>query len=298
MSQKTELSHNLYTYNEDRYDYRVSYDSLHSPAQYGKTRVFQLGRIHCHRHTEIPVHPQLNYIELTVATDGRATVYTNGKGVEIVAGDIHVSFAGDFHSITSDSKEPLKYDFISFSTEDVELNSAIEKIIENHHDAASRVIRSRSVVKHLSDAINEMADSDEYTERVMTAILERMTVSLIRAFNSRGREDTITGAGEEELLCLKLMNYIDNHIYTISNLRELESITNYTYNYMSNLFKKVTGDTLANYYRNRRFEAATLLLKSGQFSISQISAMLNYSSIYSFSLAFKKKYGYSPTSVK
>ena len=104
--------------------------------------------------------------------------------------------------------------------------------------------------------------------------------------------------GDEEILCLKLMNYIDNHIYSITNLKELEGVTNYTYNYTSNTFKRVTGDTLANYYRNRRFETAALLLKSGRFTIGQVASMLNYSSIYSFSLAFKKRYGYAPTAIK
>jgi AraC-like DNA-binding protein len=53
-----------------------------------------------------------------------------------------------------------------------------------------------------------------------------------------------------------------------------------------------------NYYKNRRLQTARLLLQSGQFSVTDISAMLNYSSVYSFSLAFKKKYGYPPSEEK
>ena len=281
-----------------KYDYRISCDCGSNPITYGSNQLYQLGRLHCNRHTVIPVHTQLNYVELTIATDGRATVYTNGEGVQIEAGDIYVSFAGDFHAITSDSREPLKYDFVSFQSEDPAIVAALEVIIADHHDASARIIRNSLIGKLVSEAINELASSDGFTDRVMTALLDRIIIGVIRTFNSTDKERIQSSIGEEELLCLKLMNYIDNHIYSINNLKELVSITNYTYNYMSNLFKRVTGDTLLNYYRNRRFEAATLLLKSGQFTISQIAQMLNYSSIYSFSLAFKKKYGYSPTEAK
>lgn len=281
-----------------KYDYRVSCDRISAPLVYGSTMLYQLGRIHCNRHTVIPVHTQLNFIELTIATDGKATVYTNGKAVQMQAGDIYVSFAGDFHSISSDSKEPLKYDFITFQSTDSLVCTELDRIIADHHDASARIIHNSLIGKLVSEAINEISVGDAFTDRVMTALLDRIIVGVIRTFNSKNGERIQSSIGEEELLCLKLMNYVDNHIYTINNLRELVSITNYTYNYMSNLFKKVTGDTLLNYYRNRRFEAATLLLKSGQFTISQIAQMLNYSSIYSFSLAFKKKYGYSPTDAK
>ena len=55
-----------------------------------------------------------------------------------------------------------------------------------------------------------------------------------------------------------------------------------------------TDSTLADYYRNRRLEAARLLIAQGDLSITHIADLLNYSSIYTFSRAFKDKYGVSP----
>lgn len=40
--------------------------------------------------------------------------------------------------------------------------------------------------------------------------------------------------------------------------------------------------------------AARLLLNEGKLNITKIAELLNYSSIYSFSKAFKEKYGVSP----
>ena len=281
-----------------RYDYKFSSDNMYEPLTFGNNSLYQLGRIHCHRHTVIPLHTQLNYIELTIATDGKATVITNGEGVEISAGDIYVSFAGDFHSIISNEISPLKYDFITVKTDDPQLNEAFEQIIADRHPSGSRVVRDDVICRLVSQAINEINDRDCFTDRIMESIINQILILLIRAFNTTKPRAVQSGADEAELLCFKLMNYIDNHIYTVKNLRELERITNYTYNYLSNLFKKVTGDTLSNYYQNRRFEAATHLLSSGQFTVSQVASMLGYSSIYSFSLAFKKKYGYPPNKLR
>jgi AraC-like DNA-binding protein len=91
------------------------------------------------------------------------------------------------------------------------------------------------------------------------------------------------------------MNYVDSHIYTLKSLKELGVLTGYNYNYASNVFKAVTGETLLNYYRSKRLKTARLLLNEGKLSVSELSTLLNYSSVYAFSRAFKDKYGVSPT---
>ena len=282
----------------ERYDYRISCDTLSNPLKYGESTLYQLGRIHCRRGSEIPVHTQLNYVELTIATDGRGTVFTNGEAADIETGDIYVSFPGDFHAITSDAHEALKYDFISWRNDNTVLAAAMEKIFADRHDAGVRIIRSRVAARIVADAINELALNDEFVDFVLAGMLDRLTAEIIRTFNSVKVDVIGASKSDEKLLCLKLMNYIDNHIYTIESLGDLTEISNYTYNYTSNLFKRVTGDTLLNYYRNRRLETAALLLRSDRFTIGQVASMLHYSSIYSFSLAYKKKYGYAPTEEK
>lgn len=90
------------------------------------------------------------------------------------------------------------------------------------------------------------------------------------------------------------MHYIDTHIYSIKNLSCLSERFSYNYSYLSDLFKKCTGNTIANYYQTRRLETAKLLINSGELKITSIAERLNYSSLYTFSKAFKKKYGLSP----
>jgi AraC-like DNA-binding protein len=269
-----------------------------SPTAFGSVVVYQIGRLHCNGDTVIVPHPQFNCFELTVVTDGEGSVFTDGVETRVHGGDIYVSFAGDFHSIVSDPNDPLKYDFISVSTARADLSEDLERIVERYHSPETRVIRDERIGRLLSRAISEINNEQYHSEIIIEAIVNQMLVYTIRDFKSLEHRLNIDGVPQSDLICFKAMNYIDNHIYTMKSLAELCEVTNYSYNYLSNLFKKTTSDTLLNYYRNRRLETANLLLRSEEYSVTEVANMLNYSSIYSFSLAFKKKYGFSPSYLK
>ena len=292
------MNANFVKSHSEEFDYRISKDRILHPLRYGAHSLYQIGRMHCNKHTKIPMHTQLNYIELTVAKDGRASVVTNGSAVNIKAGDIYISFPGDFHEIVIDERAPLKYDYITVMTEDSTLLKELDGIIADCHDAHARVARDDRLQRLVADAIGEIHAPDPLTDGVMASLIHQLLVTVIRVYQSRSQKTLSEPLTDAEHLCLRLMNYIDNHIYTINNLAELAEISNYSYNYTSNLFKRVTGDTLTNYYQNRRLETAMLLLQAGQLSVTQTAGLLNYSSIYAFSLAFKRHYGYPPSAVK
>ena len=94
------------------------------------------------------------------------------------------------------------------------------------------------------------------------------------------------------------MNYIDTHIYSLKNLEDLADITDYSYGYLSALFKKTTSNTLSNYYHEKKLDAARLLILENKYKIIEIAEMLNYTSVYSFSKAFSNRYGVSPRNYK
>ena len=71
-------------------------------------------------------------------------------------------------------------------------------------------------------------------------------------------------------------------------------MTGYSYGYLSALFKKTTSHTLAHYYYEKKLDVARLLILEERFTITEISEMLNYASVYSFSKAFSKRFGVAP----
>ena len=87
---------------------------------------------------------------------------------------------------------------------------------------------------------------------------------------------------------------MDTHIYSLKSLKELEDFADYSYGYLSALFKRTTGNSLSDYYRERKLEAARILITENRIKATEISEMLGYSSVYAFSKAFTKRFGLSP----
>ena len=280
---------------QKRHRYEVSWNSLALPECYGDGLLYQVGRIHMHPAARISEHIQLNYFELTIATEGAGTVVTNGTAVPITAGDVYLSFAGDFHAILSDAREPLKFDFVTVSTKSTSLLSALDALVASHHDAGARLLRDKTLSRTASRILAEKLDPSPFGERLLSALIDELLILLLRGFEEK-TPPAERGGSEKEMLALRLMHYIDSHIYSISSLTALAELTGYTYNYLSGLFKETTGETLSHYYNSRRLEAASLLLREG-FSVTKTASLLGYGSIYAFSIAYKKRFSVPPSAV-
>ena len=64
--------------------------------------------------------------------------------------------------------------------------------------------------------------------------------------------------------------------------------------YLKKGFKEMFGTTIFDFYQNQRMEHARYLLYEKGLSVSEVSALLGYSSISHFSTAFKKHTGLKP----
>lgn len=278
-------------------NYHFDRNYLDEPVKYGSVLLYQVGRMYASVDTVIHRHVQLDCIELTIVTDGCATVYTNGVATEVTKGDIYVSFAGDVHEIVSNPKDPVKFDFVAFNTLDPELHVSCEKIMLEFHNERQRVIRDDDIAEIVSRVSVEDSKRESFSEKLMEALINQMIIYMIRAFEGIVQAHSSRIPEDSEVFCYSLMNYIDSHIYTMRSLSELSEFTNYSYNYLSNFYKSVTGDTLMNYYRKKRLETARLLLSDEEMSVTKVSSLLGYSSVYTFSRAFKDYYGIAPSEV-
>jgi AraC-like DNA-binding protein len=70
---------------------------------------------------------------------------------------------------------------------------------------------------------------------------------------------------------------------------------NYDYTYLANLFSEVTGITIERYLIAHKIERVKELLLYDEFTLTEISYMLNYSSVAHLSSQFKKVTGLTPT---
>jgi AraC-like DNA-binding protein len=69
---------------------------------------------------------------------------------------------------------------------------------------------------------------------------------------------------------------------------------NYEYNYLSNLFSEVEGNTIEKYFINQKIERVKELLIYDELTLSEIAFKLGYSSVAYLSTQFKKITGLTP----
>ena len=274
--------------------YHLDHSFFYEPRRYGDTLLYQVGRRYCDNDTVIAPHIHMPFFELTIVTDGGGTVITNGVETPVSRGDIYLSLPCDTHEIRVNPHDPLKYDYIAFFSDTPALREELDTLTETFHSPYGRVFQDERIRRAVGHVLSELNDNRPYGDELLAALLSQVTILLIRDFKKlppAKSGDTVTPA---EVLCYRLMHHIDTHIYSMKNLEELAEVTGYSYGYLSALFKRTTDRTLSGYYQEKRLDAAALLVGDPRLTVTAVAEMLNYASVYSFSKAFRKRYGTSP----
>ena len=91
------------------------------------------------------------------------------------------------------------------------------------------------------------------------------------------------------------IDHIEKHYAEEVDIKALADMCYLSEPHFFRLFKREIGDTPISYRNRLRVEKAKMLLSDGECSVSEISAMLGFESVYYFSRVFKKSVGVSPT---
>ncbi len=94
------------------------------------------------------------------------------------------------------------------------------------------------------------------------------------------------------------LNYIFTHLYEDITLSSLAMLVDMHPNYLSALFKKEVGITIAEYIQRAKIEEAKSLLTFTDYSLLKISTMLNFHNQSYFTKIFKKHTGITPKKYK
>ncbi len=78
------------------------------------------------------------------------------------------------------------------------------------------------------------------------------------------------------------------------SLVEIASKAGISPTHLSHLFTRQTGMTISRYLRQLRMQKAALLLKSGEYNVTETAFSVGYSSLGQFNQAFRETYGHTP----
>ena len=93
---------------------------------------------------------------------------------------------------------------------------------------------------------------------------------------------------------IQCINYIEAHLHTSIRIRDLADHVSLNPTYLATVFKKETGHTINDYILRRRIDTACNMLRYSDYSASQISEILAFSSQSYFIRCFRQIKGMTP----
>ena len=94
---------------------------------------------------------------------------------------------------------------------------------------------------------------------------------------------------------MKEEEYLQENMHQEIRLEDISSRFSYSLSSIKRIFKEEMGCSIIAYLNNLRMQKAKALLLGSDSAISQIAHELGFSNVYYFSVAFKKKWGISPS---
>lgn len=251
--------------------------------------------------------------ELLYIKEGTARITVEDDVYHAVPGDIFLFRPKQRHSIFTDEKTTIRQPHIHFDlfyqsnspnvrVSFMNLQNISPKDFalfrEDMDDEYGYALPAKLSVRNLDffekmlfSIIKEYDLKTPYFETKMKGLFTNLWVYLLREhywsinyMNYRSLE-----------LITQIRSYIDMNISQKLSLDELSIEFGISKYYLIKLFNKTFGMTPIKYHRTSRIERAKELLQYSNFSITQITEMTGFSSLYDFSRAFHTTEGVAPS---
>ncbi|MEM9631900.1 MAG: AraC family transcriptional regulator [Pseudomonadota bacterium] len=93
----------------------------------------------------------------------------------------------------------------------------------------------------------------------------------------------------------KITDHLEQNLAETPSLSDLSRLAGVNQTTLSDHFKSAHGETIFSYLRNKRLDAARIILRTESASVTDVSFRVGFSSSTSFTTAYRRRYGYPPS---
>jgi AraC-like DNA-binding protein len=124
-------------------------------------------------------------------------------------------------------------------------------------------------------------------------------ISCILRWHSQKEQFAPEGIHEDDAAGIqKVFSYIQKHYSDPITINTLSHIAGMSKSKLSYLFKHVTGNTISEYIRNFRLDAAKVFLAENEYDICQIARSVGFKHPASFTAIFRETLGLTPSAYR
>ncbi|MDP4133734.1 MAG: AraC family transcriptional regulator [Bacillota bacterium] len=242
-----------------------------------------------------------NFWEILYVDSGEINARAGGSEYHLKQGDIIFHKPNEFHNVRSACDTAPNVFIITF-----DCKSRAMDYFKGHHftlsDDAKNILAL--IMKECQETFSYNTQTGIYVLKNSTFggmqmvknLLEQFLIKMIR------QDKTIQFYPESESfnnsLVQDITNYMKANIYNSIDINDICSYMHYGKTFLSKTFKKVTGDSLMNFYINLKIKEARKLIRQTDKSFVEISNALMFSDPHYFSRTFKRITGVSPKEYK
>lgn len=230
--------------------------------------------LHTHPHTE-----------LFFVISGQGSFQLQQQRYPVAKQDLVVINSGVPHAELSQDGSPMEY--IVLGVARLEVLADAQGYVRSHFDAGWNELEG-----YLRLMLQEARSGKPGYQLICQHLLEIIMQLLLRHDNL-----ALTAASADQKRsreCSLVRRYIDDHFkdnLTLDQLAELAHINKY---YLVHAFRKEYNTSPISYQISRRIQESRMLLTNTDYSLSQISQILGFSSLSYFSQSFRRLEGISP----
>lgn len=265
-------------------------------------RPYELELLETNQYTAKP--HRNTFFEMVFTLEGKGIQIINGHELPYASDKFFLIFPEDHHGF--EVHELTRFYFIRFTDSYLKTQSdqwvkKMEYIFHNHNHLPGCILKTvtdKPLVRALIEALqretsNEFPQHNEVVEQLMNTIITiaARNITLQQHANIIKQPSTTT---------LPLLNYIHEYIYQPERLKAecIASSFNFSPNYISEYFKKTTGESLQQYITSYKLKLIETRLQYTDKRMSEIAYEFGFTDESHLNRIFKKYKGENPTAFR
>ena len=209
---------------------------------------------------------------------------------DVQIGDLFLTKPGQIHQGAVAGEQPYRLYYFGFRLNEMRSLETNFYQLGIHCTATDE----KGVVKKLCDLIfQEISSSNSHAAEMAQGYFMQMLVSILRIYE--GKSTTSKQAPISIPMHVKrVLTHLHDHVQYYQNLDELARSMHISRSHLDREFKQFMGVSLGHYVRGLCIDRAKYWLRESTESITSISEKLQFESIHTFSIFFKRFTGVSP----
>ncbi len=225
-------------------------------------------------------------VELTYVDQGSLHSVVNGQDILLEQGDLMLYGPNQWHMQYSDMDVVPRFLTVAFDIGDYDLSSLYNR----------RFRSPQKAIALLQKMLQEQERADELYGDMLLTLLTQVLIHLMRLFETP--ENTLKNAhcvtNENEII-RRAQQFISSHVRSRLSVPLVAQNTDVSTSYLTALFRKHLQISPGEYIRRIKLQESKQMIREGTLNFTEISQVLQYSTIHHFSRQFKESFGITPS---